>query len=126
MDKINENLENHINKNKEYHLIPVMYEEFDKNLKEKEYLEKELEFLKQCHEEEKNLIFDKNREYLEKCQKYIDEKFKIIECIVIGEQKDILKDKVLQEKELEELRKRNDAFLQKYSSENTSIGTPNK
>ena len=125
MDKINQNAENHINKNKDYHLIPVMYEDFDRNLKEKEYLEKELEFLKHCHEEEKENINEKNREYLDKCQKYINEKYKILECIITEETKDILKERTLQEQELSQLRTRNDAILQRYSSENTSLGTPN-
>ena len=120
IDIIKNNPENHINKNIEFHLIPVMYEESDRNEKEKYYLEKELEFMKNVHDEEKKEMFKKNQQYLEKCQKYIDEKVEIISCIVNKDIEDILKKKALEKEELAKLRNQNDAILKKFSINNTS------
>ena len=116
IDKINENPENHINKKIEYHLIPVMYEESDKYEKEKYYLEKELEFMKNVHEEEKKEILEKNQDYLKKNKKYIDEKVKIISCIENKRLEEILKKKKLQDDELNNLRNQNDEFIRQFSN----------
>ena len=114
IDEIKNNSKNHINNNLEYHLIPNSYADVDRYEKEIEYINEQLKFMYEEHEEEKKELMGKNDKYILQLEKYFKEKEGILKCILNKEEFERLTVRAVHEQEIANLRKINDNILQKY------------